>query len=136
MKIEFVSTYDLWNLKKLSSIENIFKGLSSSPSLTLDVRGCAFDYISAPSLVTLSLEHLSKSPASTEGKLELTIIFEVGVCEDIASEFFGALVPDEPEKTFNEAMDKWCEKNDLIVVLQKFSKKPGAEMIATYGAKH
>lgn len=117
MKIEFLDQYRIWDLKKIDQIrETIFNGLPSTTSLELDVRGCAFDYLSAPILIQIAVDHMKKIAGADS--VDLTILFEEMTTPEVSSEFFGAIVKERDDTpNLDELIQNWAIENNIRIHL-------------------
>ena len=134
MKIDFLDTYQIWDLKKLEIIRNtVFEDLLPCQNLLLDVRGCAFDYLSAPSIVSLALEHLDKHTDAAALR-KLTIVFEEMTSSEVCSEFFGTLVGETPEtEDLDSLIDAWAKSRNVHIEVVKHRSDATTDQIAEYG---
>ncbi len=118
MKIEFLDKHDIWDLKRLEPInEKIFRDLPASVCLELDVRGCAFDYLSAPKIIELALAHINKN-RTPEETAELGLVFEEMTSPEVISEFFGDIVKETADSDLSHLVDQWAKGHNIKIILR------------------
>lgn len=141
MKIDFVGKYNIWDLKKVSYInEYVLSQLPPSSSIELDVRGCTFDYLSTGELIKKVVAYLDKKVIEGSQYRQLIITVEIGSSEVTIADFFGNLVVEEKsDKHLDEIIEDWCIKNRIHIIFQKdmgdLILPEKMEILAEYG-KH